>query len=65
MGMNPKLRSELISAGVTFLAAFLIAVGGELSISGDASFTVNAIFAIVMTGVRAGVKALSTLVVKY
>lgn len=62
--MNETLRKELISAAITFISAFLIGIGGELSVNGFTTFTASAIFALLMAGVRAGVKGLSTLVVK-
>lgn len=55
--MKPELKRHLISAGITFGAAFLLFVGTELQSLDAETITQGAIAGVLIAGVRAGIKA--------
>lgn len=57
--MNPTLKAHLISAGQTFVASFGVAIYPMLSTATfQTGLTRTVLLAMLVTGVRAGVKAL-------
>lgn len=54
--MNKTTKRHLISAGVTFLSAFLLVISTDLSID---ALDKASIFALIVTAFRTGVKALA------
>ena len=59
---NPKVRYEVRSIVTTFLSAFLFVVVANVDTLTSGSLGKDALLAVVLSGVRAGVKALITLV---
>lgn len=58
IGMNPELKRHLISAGVTFLQGFVIGILPYVQTIDLSNLGKATAFAIVMVGVRAGIKYL-------
>lgn len=52
--MSDNAKRHLLSAAVTFLTAFLVAIAPGI---GDVQFTSAGLFALLLVGARAGVKA--------
>ena len=62
--MNENLKKEYVSMAITFVAAFFVAIGGELAVNGEIALTTSGLFALLLTGVRAAVKALAVTFIK-
>lgn len=59
-----KIRGEIKSAIITFVSVFIFTVALQYSKS-DISFSLDALAALALSAVRAGVKAVATLVVSW
>jgi hypothetical protein len=55
--MSEKTKTELISILITFLSSFFTVIGSMLAGGVPMQFTTPAIIALLLAGVRAGVKA--------
>lgn len=62
--ISEKLKAHLISAGVTFLAAFAVAIIPHIDTISLEGFKDGTAIAIVFTAARAGVKALFEFAIK-
>lgn len=54
--INPEIKRYLVSSGITFTSAFLMVFGTQLDIS---VLDESVLFALFITAIRAGVKAVS------
>lgn len=59
--MNKTTKRHLISAGITFISAFLLAFASNLSVD---SLDRTAIFSLCITATRAGIKGLAEILPK-
>lgn len=59
--MNQTLKNYLISSAVTFVTAFVVALGSELVAGAvtPATFSGSVLFGVIMLAARAGFKALT------
>lgn len=60
--MSDKVKEDIRSAVITFIATFAVVVASQIDTIGDEALKNGAIGGIVMAGVRAGVKALLNIV---
>lgn len=56
--MNTTLKRHLISAGVTFLSAFLLVIATNLSADSIINWDSAAIVSLLITAIRAGLKGI-------
>lgn len=59
-----KIREEIKSVIITFVSVFILTIALQWS-QGDISFGLDAISALAISAVRAGIKAVATLVVSW